>query len=179
MRCLPTAALVLAAMVWVTTVAAHSQGDNSVAVSQQSVSPPENAGSTIFRARCLACHGPELVDQQRLSRAGWAREVEKMIAWGAPVLEQERAFLLDYLTARAGAVGARSSDGHGHPGALLVATRCLTCHGEDLIAQQRLTAAGWSREVDKMIDWGASVAGPEKMALVDYLTLTWGAVRRP
>jgi hypothetical protein len=46
---------------------------------------------------------------------------------------------------------------------------CLTCHEDDLIEQQRLTKIGWTREVDKMIRWGAVVPEAEKDALVDYL----------
>ena len=41
------------------------------------------------------------------------------------------------------------------PGADVVRTRCLTCHQEDIIRQQRLTHQGWEREVDKMVRWGA------------------------
>ena len=46
---------------------------------------------------------------------------------------------------------------------------CLICHDRDLIAQQRLTRAGWGREVDKMIRWGAPVTDPEKQGLVEFL----------
>jgi len=46
---------------------------------------------------------------------------------------------------------------------------CLICHDRDLIAQQRLTRAGWGREVDKMIRWGAPVTDPEKQRLVEFL----------
>jgi len=46
---------------------------------------------------------------------------------------------------------------------------CLICHDRDLIAQQRLPRAGWVREVEKMMRWGAPVNEPEKTALVDYL----------
>jgi hypothetical protein len=34
---------------------------------------------------------------------------------------------------------------------------------------QRLTHTGWTREVEKMMRWGATVADAEKGALVDYL----------
>ena len=43
------------------------------------------------------------------------------------------------------------------------------CHGPGLIAQQRLDRAGWTREVDKMIGWGAAVGAQEKEPLVAYL----------
>lgn len=57
-----------------------------------------------------------------------------------------------------------------HPGKAAYETRCLVCHDDTLIEQQRLTAPGWSREVDKMIGWGAGVTDAEKQPLIDYLT---------
>ena len=51
---------------------------------------------------------------------------------------------------------------------------CRVCHDEDLSAQQRLTRDGWSREVDKMIRWGARVSPEERAPLVEYLANRWG-----
>ncbi|MBL8168879.1 MAG: hypothetical protein JNJ50_12025, partial [Acidobacteria bacterium] len=47
-------------------------------------------------------------------------------------------------------------------------------HEIDLTAQQRLTKPGWTREVEKMVRWGASVTDAEKGPLVDYLFATYG-----
>jgi mono/diheme cytochrome c family protein len=46
---------------------------------------------------------------------------------------------------------------------------CLSCHGADLTEQQRLSPTGWTREVEKMMRWGAQLTETEKAALVDYL----------
>jgi DMSO/TMAO reductase YedYZ molybdopterin-dependent catalytic subunit len=54
---------------------------------------------------------------------------------------------------------------------------CLSCHGSDLVEQQRLTPAGWTREIDKMIRWGAQVPDTDKDALVRFLTARYGSVR--
>jgi hypothetical protein len=51
------------------------------------------------------------------------------------------------------------------------------CHGPGLIAQQRLDRNGWTREVDKMIRWGAAVPASEKDALIEYLTRAFNANR--
>ena len=51
---------------------------------------------------------------------------------------------------------------------------CRVCHDDDLSEQQRLTAAAWGREVDKMVRWGAKVSADEKGPLVAYLTSRWG-----
>ncbi len=45
---------------------------------------------------CIQCHSLRLVNSQRLSRAAWGKEVDKMIGWGAPV--RDRQLLLDYLS---------------------------------------------------------------------------------
>lgn len=44
---------------------------------------------------------------------------------------------------------------------------CVQCHSLRLIESQRLSAAAWGREIDKMIGWGAVV--PERQLLLDYL----------
>src|SRR5262245_29204233 len=51
---------------------------------------------------------------------------------------------------------------------------CLSCHEPCLIVSQRLSRQGWTREVDKMIRWGATVAEAEKAALIDYLAGHFG-----
>jgi DMSO/TMAO reductase YedYZ molybdopterin-dependent catalytic subunit len=48
---------------------------------------------------------------------------------------------------------------------------CLTCHGEDMVVQQRLTRAQWDRELSKMIGWGARVSPADRESFLDYLTV--------
>jgi mono/diheme cytochrome c family protein len=60
------------------------------------------AGEATFKRACLGCHGTDLVEQQRLSRTGWVREVEKMMRWGATVPADEKDPLVDHLAARFG-----------------------------------------------------------------------------
>jgi len=57
------------------------------------VQPPE-----AFRQSCMTCHGDDVIQQQRLTRAQWDRELNKMIGWGARVRAEDRETLLDYLT---------------------------------------------------------------------------------
>ena len=52
--------------------------------------------------------------------------------------------------------------------------RCLTCHGEDMIMQERLTGKQWNAEVDKMVRWGAQVKAEDRSAIVDYLLKLYG-----
>ncbi len=45
---------------------------------------------------------------------------------------------------------------------------CVPCHSLRLIESQRLSAAAWGKELDKMERWGAAIK--DRQALLDYLS---------
>ena len=45
---------------------------------------------------------------------------------------------------------------------------CVQCHSLRLVDSQRLSAAAWGKEIDKMIGWGTVV--PDRQLLLDYLS---------
>ena len=51
----------------------------------------------------------------------------------------------------------------------LITSRCVSCHGIDLIAQQRIERADWISEVAKMRRWGATLTDDEARVLADGL----------
>ncbi len=51
---------------------------------------------------------------------------------------------------------------------------CLGCHTAQIIVQQQLNRRVWTREVDKMIRWGAPVAVEDREALIAYLAQHFG-----
>ena len=53
-------------------------------------------------AACLSCHEARIIVQQRLSKAAWTREMDKMVKWGAEVDPQDRDALIDYFSANFG-----------------------------------------------------------------------------
>ncbi|MGD9906127.1 MAG: c-type cytochrome [Vicinamibacterales bacterium] len=127
------------------------------------------------RARCLGCHEADIIVSQRLSPTGWDREVAKMERWGAALSAAERPALVGYLARHFGVRPLASHDAAAvKAGEAVFTAACRTCHADDLSAQQRLTAAGWGRTVDKMVRWGATVSAEDKPALVAYLTSRWG-----
>jgi len=158
-------------------VIALSSGLRDIAAShtgQQDL--PDGKGAELARNKCLNCHEADLIVQQRLSRAGWVREVEKMIRWGANVKDDEKEILADYFSARftsrpATVAASATTEDRGKQ---IFENQCLNCHGVDLTEQQRLSRVGWLREVEKMVRWGASVKDDEKDALVDYLFKHYG-----
>jgi len=58
------------------------------------------AGSIQAKATtaCLECHEARIILQQRLSKAAWTKEVDKMTKWGALVDPADRDALIDYLS---------------------------------------------------------------------------------
>jgi sulfite oxidase len=72
-----------------------SVGDSAPApsVTSPSAPPPPPAGFN----NCLACHNDDVIRQQRLTRAQWTAEINKMTGWGARIDDAGRNALLDYL----------------------------------------------------------------------------------
>jgi cytochrome c5 len=131
---------------------------------------PPGAGRDTVSRRCLTCHESDLITQQRLSRAGWVREIDKMIRWGAVVDANEREPMLDYLSAHFTPKPVASHIVATAGTEEIYKRACFSCHEDDLIETQRLTRVGWAREVDKMVRWGAVVAETDRDALIEYLT---------
>ncbi len=60
---------------------------------------PAGAMQSKATTTCLECHEARIILQQRLSKAAWAKEVDKMTKWGALVEPADREALIDYLSA--------------------------------------------------------------------------------
>src|SRR5713226_2632081 len=58
-------------------------------------------------------------------------------------------------------------------------TACLECHDARIIQQQRLNKGAWTREVDKMIKWGAFVDPKDRDGLIDYFTVNFPPEKAP
>lgn len=75
----------------------------SLAASHDAAAPAgTEGGQAVYQSACRVCHGDDIVEQQRLSEAGWGRTVDKMVQWGARVEGDRRASLLKYLASRFG-----------------------------------------------------------------------------
>jgi len=60
-----------------------------------------------------------------------------------------------------------------------VTTACLECHDSRIILQQRLSKPAWTKEVDKMIKWGAFVDPADRDAFIDYLSTNFPPDKAP
>jgi len=47
---------------------------------------------------CLECHEARIILQQRLNKAAWTKELDKMTKWGALVDAADRDALIDYFS---------------------------------------------------------------------------------
>ena len=137
---------------------------------------PAGPGADLMKSRCMTCHESDIITSQKLSAAGWTNSVNKMVRWGAQVTTEERDVLVPYLAAHFAPrpVVSHTSAGTGAtvasaPGEGTYKRACLACHDADIISQQKLTKAGWTNSVNKMIRWGATVADTDKEPLIDYL----------
>jgi hypothetical protein len=54
-----------------------------------------------------------------------------------------------------------------------VTTACTECHDARIVMQQRLSKEAWTKEVDKMIKWGALVQTGDREAFIDYLSMNF------
>ncbi len=58
-------------------------------------------------------------------------------------------------------------------------TACTECHDTGIIVQQRLDKNAWTKEVDKMMKWGAVVSAEDRQPLIDYLAANFGTDKPP
>jgi DMSO/TMAO reductase YedYZ molybdopterin-dependent catalytic subunit len=55
-----------------------------------------------FKGSCIGCHELDVIEQQRLTRGQWEREVDKMAKWGATVKPEDRSEIVEFLVNRFG-----------------------------------------------------------------------------
>ena len=58
-------------------------------------------------------------------------------------------------------------------------TACTTCHEASIVVQQRLNKAAWTKEVDKMVKWGAILNPSDRDALIEYLSSNFPPEKAP
>ena len=129
---------------------------------------PPGPGADVLKSRCVICHEADIITSQKLTLTGWTRSVDKMVRWGSPITAEEREVLQPYLAAHFAPKPA-ASHASTDAGQATFKRACLVCHDADIIEQQKLSKTGWTRSVEKMMRWGASVTDADKEPLVDYL----------
>jgi cytochrome c5 len=58
---------------------------------------PPGPGKAVLLRACTSCHAVSLITPQRKTPEEWAKTVDKMVSWGAPLRVDEKAGLVAYL----------------------------------------------------------------------------------
>ncbi len=87
--------LLLLAIMAVTGVVSVAQKSTATKLTEDLPRGPMQAKAT---TACLECHEARVLLQQRLSKAAWTKEVDKMTKWGAVVDPADHDALIDYLS---------------------------------------------------------------------------------
>ena len=131
----------------------------------------------MLKSRCVICHEADIITSQKLSLTGWTNSVNKMVRWGSQITPQEREVLLPYLAAHFAPLAKATGDRRRRRHRIRTPTRVWpstsarvsVCHDGDIIEQQKLSKTGWTRSVEKMMRWGATIADADKEPLIEYL----------
>jgi hypothetical protein len=99
-RSLPCLVVVISTIAWIGVACvspfwAQSGGQASAKATEDLPAGPMQAKAT---TACLECHEARIILQQRLSKAAWTKEVDKMTKWGALLDPIDRDALIDYLS---------------------------------------------------------------------------------
>src|SRR5258708_11609468 len=73
---------------------AQDQNANVIGAQDLPPGPMQRKATT----SCLECHEARIILQQRLSKAAWTKEADKMVRWGALVEASDHDALVDYLS---------------------------------------------------------------------------------
>jgi hypothetical protein len=130
-------------------------------------------------AVCLPCHDARIIVQQRMTRAQWAKNMDKMIRWGAPVEPGDSEGLIDYFARHFPATESSAQEPKlkEAPGVEKARAACLGCHDAGVIVGQRLDRRSWNATISRQIRWGASVPAADREALLNYLVANYGPAK--
>jgi len=87
----------------------------TLAVCAQAPDLPQGPLQQKARTACMECHDAGIIVQQRLSRAAWTKEVDKMTSWGALVAPEDREAFIDYFAANFGVDKPPAAPDYGLP----------------------------------------------------------------
>ena len=163
------------------------------AAASEPTSAPASPGLEIVRNDCLACHSEDLLRQQRLTRAQWAKTIDKMHTWGAPTEPENIETLTAYLAATYGpdagaftpetlaaekaaalfepAPVAPQGGGDRGRGLTIYGDQCLACHEEGARGGPDGVALARRRILDRPADF-ASMLRSGRGRMPDFSGIT-------
>jgi hypothetical protein len=107
----------------------------------------------------------------RASRSGVLKRLAAIVLIALP--------LASPFLARAQEPAATTAELPAGPMQAKATTACTECHAGRIILQQRLSKPAWTKEVDKMMKWGALVDAADRDGLIDYLSTNFSPDKSP
>ncbi|MGB6720550.1 MAG: helix-hairpin-helix domain-containing protein [Terracidiphilus sp.] len=92
----------IAALTIMTAASLHSAAGQNAPPKPSGVTLPDGPGKAVVEKACLSCHDARVVTSKRASPDDWAEEVEKMIARGAVLTDDDADLVIDYLSTHYG-----------------------------------------------------------------------------
>jgi hypothetical protein len=132
-------------------------------------------GSSAAKRRKNAAHSASCGWLAKTMSAPEVRKSTRRFSRAAQLLVSSMIFFFAGFPARAQSPNALLPPGEAKERA---EAACLTCHEARIIVQQRLSKAAWTKELDKMIKWGAEVDPKDRDALIDYFSANFGPDQR-
>jgi cytochrome c2 len=149
------------------------------------VTPPQGAPRQVIFQYCTTCHGIDDYAYNALDRAGWdAHLTVKHRDVEAPLPENERAILLDWLAERFGPTTKPFPRAYVAPEVTtffadaeaegLLKRACTSCHEIDRVNTARFSPERWRVVTLDMRERGARLEDTELERLVEWLGRTKG-----
>ena len=130
--------------------------------------PPAKDGEQIMNAACGSCHDTSSIQTAALNEQEWTDTVDRMVARGATLSDQDRPVLIKYL------VKAHGPMPEG-PGKDIVLNTCTICHDLSRITSVRHTAQEWEETLIAMLNEGAPLSDENFPIVLRYLAKNFGA----
>jgi len=137
-----------------------------VAASGQQQKPPKD-GEAIMNAACGSCHDTSSIQTAARNEQEWTDTVDRMVALGATLSDQDRPILIKYLVKSHGPM----PDG---PGKDIVLNTCTICHDLSRIKSVRHTAEEWEETLVAMLNEGAPLSDENFPIVLRYLAKNFG-----
>jgi cytochrome c5 len=125
------------------------------------------AGEQLVAASCGTCHDARVIQTAAKDEAGWLATIEDMITRGAPVSDEDKPALVNYLVRFHGPM----PDG---PGKDIVLNTCSMCHDLTRVKRARHTPEEWEDTLVAMLNEGAPLTDDQFPIVWNYLATHFG-----
>ncbi len=145
--------------------AAFALAAAAVVAAAQDTTPDK--GEQLQNAACLSCHDLRPIQTAAYDKDGWTMVVNSMIEKGAPVKDEDKPALVDYLFHSHGPL----PEGRGKD---ILLNTCTLCHDLGRVRSHRVSPEEWEETLLTMLNEGAMLSDQDFPVLLSYLARNFG-----